>query len=146
MSDDVLTEIELMCQSYAIQFTHKGNGHVQLRGHGCLVNYYPLSKKKTVFCNGKTTTNCLPYDAIRICKLNGKVGLKPKNKTIKKNAPYDGYGVQHSECLIKHPYSGEKPPWDYPTLIMCYPDLLRIRAKKLLEEADNMENPEYYKD
>lgn len=141
-----LQDLEDMCKAHAIEFKHKGNGHVQLRAHGVLVNYYPLSKKQTIFCEGKSIPYCTHYDAVKMCKKKGKAGLKPKNKHISKYAPQGSNAVQHSECIIKHMYEGEKPPWDYPTRIMCYPDLLRLRAKKLLEEADNMENPEYYRD
>lgn len=144
MSD--LQDLEAMCIAHGLEFHHKGNGHVQIKGHGTVVNYYPLSKKQTIFCEGKSIPHCTHYDAIKLCKKNGVVGLKPKKKHISENAPDMKYGVQHSESVIKHPYEGIKAPWDYPSRILCYPDLYRIEARRLMQLADDMENPEMYKD
>jgi len=146
--DKIIEEIQQMASSYAIEFTDKGNGHIQLSGHGAIVNYYPLSKNKTVYINGKQTIkHCSAYDAIKLCMKNGVVGLKPRKKDISENvADHDFKTRTVNRCGAKHFYSGDKPPWEYPTMIRCWPDILRSEALKLTDEAVKMETPAAYID
>jgi len=145
--DSTLNELRLLTESYGLKFDDKGNGHVQLSNHGCMVNYYPLSKRRTVFCNGKTTKNCSHYDAIKICQQNGQTAIKVKKKNIKDNVAHGSILPQHTNPSgIKHLYNGEKPPWEFPTRILCCTDLLRIEARKLLDTVEQWETPEFYRE
>ena len=112
-----------------------GKGHHQISGHGCRVDYYPLSKRRTVFCNGKTTKDCSPYDAIKICQQNGVSGIKPKKRDISKNVVAGSVAPVKSPTLVKHLYCGERPPWEFPTMVQCVPDMLRIEAHQLTDKA-----------
>ena len=142
-----MNELKLLAESYGLKFEDKGNGHVQLSNHGCLVNYYPESKNRTVFCNGKTIKHCSNYDAIKLCMQNGKTGLKPKKRAIKNNVAQGSILPQKTNYSgVKHLYDGEKAPWEFQTHIMCCTDLLRIEARKLLDKAKQWETPDFYKE
>ena len=141
-----LTELENMCRSYALKYEDKGNGHIQISGHGCMVNYYPLSKRRTVYCNGVTTKDCSFFDAIKICQQNGATNIKVKNKNISKSVARGSFKTQKTESVVKHLYSGDTPPWEYPTRIMCWSDIYRIEAQKLLDMAMVVDSPACYED
>ena len=143
-----LSKLETMAESYGLTFKELANGHVQLSNHGVLVNYWPLSKNRTCHIQGKhPVKHCSHYDAVKLCMQSGKVGLKPKKEAITKNGTGFSLNPVHSNLAgIKHLYEGEKPPWEYPTKIMCYPDMLRLQANELLEQAKQQEEPLFYQD
>ncbi len=110
-----VTDCKLLADAYALQFRDMGNGHVQFSGRGVLVNYWPLSKKRTAHCpeTGRKETNCTPYDAVRMC-LQGKAShpLKAKAKVTKNRPMVEIAPVCTNPAGLKHFYSGDLPPWD----------------------------------
>lgn len=142
-----LKELRNMAESYAIEYSDKGNGHIQLSNHGILVNYWPLSKNRTChIANGKTVKHCSNYDAIKLCMVSGVSGLKPKKQKIAKNVAKHSFKELKSNSVVKNLYDGEKPPWEFPTKIMCYTDILRIEASNLMDTVAQMETKEFYQD
>lgn len=144
---NTIQELENMARSYGLEFSNKGNGHIQLSNHGFMVNYWPESKKKTVHANGVTHTHCSNYDAVKICLDGAKVGAKPDRKRIKKNVSHGDFKPKVSKKpRPRHLYSGEKPPWEYPSMIQCWPDIWRAEAFELQQRAANIECPMAYED
>lgn len=126
-------ELELLAKSHSIEFTDLGNGHVQLKGHGTLVNYWPESKNKTVHVkNGETIKHCSAWDAVRICMTSGKPGLRPKLKNISKNGPsFDLFPITTNPSGLRNFYNGKIPPWEFDEFIICESDRLRILANEM---------------
>ena len=130
-----LLEIQRLAEANALKFKDCGNGHIQISGHGTMVNYWPESKKRTAHCNGNTAPNCSAWDAVRLCLTNAKSVMKPKKTT--KNPPQVTLEPMTGNAAgIRHFYDGEKPPWEYPTMIQAHSDMLRIEAYQLQGEAD----------
>jgi len=135
-----LNEIDktrLLAETHALKFKDCGGGHVQISGHGILVNYWPLSKKKTVLCkDGEKHTHCSPWDAVQLCLVKAKRGMKPKKPST--NGPVEELlkPARTNPAGLKHLYSGKIPPWEFPTFIRAYSDQLRIDAHRLREQAD----------
>ena len=144
---NTISELKQMAESYGLDFKEVSSGHIQLSNHGTLVNYWPLSKNRTCHVkNGAVVKHCSNYDAVKLCMKSGKTGLKPKKKDIKENVAHGKFDTVQSDTCVKHLYNGEKAPWEFPSRIMCYPDILRIESRKLLNEAAQMETPEFYQD
>lgn len=132
MSDNPITDTKMLAEANALSFEDKGNGHVQISGHGALVNYYPLSKRRTVYIQstGESIKDCSPWDAVRACLTKSKAGMKPKKPT--KNRPQvDLRPKRTNPAGIRHTYRGSKPPWEYDHFIMAASDRVRIEAFKL---------------
>lgn len=131
-----------LAKSHALEFKDCGGGHVQIKGNGILVNYYPDSKNRTAYiAGGETIKHCNPYNAVKLCLVgNKKVKLKPKKKPSKHGPAFDPKPVTTNPAGIRNFYNGEKPPWEYPTKIMCQSDRLRIAAMRIRERADRMEH------
>ena len=134
-------DLKLLAAAYSIEFKDLGKGHIQLSNHGVLVNYWPLSKNRTCHIPGKEPVkHCSNWDAIQLCMKSGVKDLAPKKKTITKNRPAFSLNPVHTNPAgIKNLYSGEVPPWEFPTMIMCYSDMLRIEAYQLVCSAELME-------
>lgn len=85
---DYLAELKNLANSRGIEITIKPNGHVQIHGK-LLVNYYPLSKKKTAYIAStrKGVHNTTPKEAIRMSMKPPKCTKTPakrkKTKSIK---------------------------------------------------------------
>tara|TARA_Y100001951_G_scaffold105377_1_gene122740 strand:- start:3164 stop:3634 length:471 start_codon:yes stop_codon:yes gene_type:complete len=139
-------DTELLAKSYGLKFEDKGNGHVQIKGHGVLVNYYPDSKKKTVFCkDGRRATNCTPWDAVRMCLtkgqgVNAEQQMKPKK--VSTNRPqFDIKPVQTNPAGLAHFYAGNVPPWDESLgefAYVTFSDSVRAAAYRLEMDALEM--------
>ena len=138
---DKITEVQKLAEANALKFKDCGNGHVQISNHGVLVNYWPESAKRTVHvAGGESQKHCSPWDAVRLCLLSGKPGLKPKNKRITKNRPQvDLTDMKTNPANIRNFYDGKLPPWEHQTFIACEPDNIRICAYNLICEAEAME-------
>ena len=145
---NIIQELENMAKSYGLEFANKGNGHIQLSNHGFLVNYWPLSKNRTVHTSdGITHKHCSNYDAVKICMKNAKVGAKPIKKKIKENvADHDFKPHQSKKPKPRNLYSGEKPPWEYQSMIQCWSDIWRNEAYELQQRAANLECKTAYED
>jgi len=115
MSNDLIKETQQLAKSYAVDFKDCGNGHIQLRAHGVLVNYYPNSKQKSLYSPtlNRREKNCLPWDAIRLCQSGAKSNMKPK-KPAKNRAQFSLDPVKTNPAKLKHFYAGEVPPWELP--------------------------------
>lgn len=140
MSDPVADTMRL-AQSYGLDAKDCGNGHVQISGHGNLVNYYPASKKRSLWCPtlNRRETNCTPWDAVKLCMTEAKPGMKPKAaKEVKNVARVDLAPAKTNPADLKHFYEGETPPWDESLgefQVNAESDALRIRASRLDDEA-----------
>ena len=145
---DTIQELKRMAESYGLEFANKGNGHIQLSNHGFLVNYWPNSRKRTVYTSeGEKHAFCSNYDAIKICLKEAKVGAKPVKRKIKENpAEHDFKPKASKKPKAKHLYSGEKPPWEYPSMIQCWSDIWRSEAYELQQRAANLECADAYQD
>ena len=131
MSENI-TNTEALAKSYSLEFTDCGNGHVQIKGHGILVNYWPESKNRTAhIAGGPTIKHCNPYDAIKLCLSGGQPKLRPKAKSTQNAPQVDLEPIRTNPAGIRHFYDGNKPPWEFPSTIMAASDLLRIEAYKL---------------
>lgn len=138
-----MANTKALAESHNLKFKDHGNGHVQIEGHGVLVNYYPDSKKRTVYVKGGETLHHIgPYEAVKIC-LQGtsvkNVKVKPKKKPSKQGPAFDPKPITTNPAGLKHFYTGERPPWEYPTMIVCEPDRLRLQAHELRDQAIYME-------
>ena len=138
---DKVIETKQLAEANALKFSDFGNGHLQIEGHGIQINYWPNSKNRTAHIkNGEVIKHCSPWDAVRLCLISGKPGLRPKKKRITKNKPQVNLDslVTNPAC-IRHFYDGKSPPWEYEMMIVCESDNIRIQAYKLLCEAECMD-------
>ena len=133
MSKDPIHDTEQLCKAYALEFKDCGNGHVQLSGHGNLVNYWPLSKKRTAHPKGgEPVRHCKPWDAVRLCLHGAKASLRVKGTSkIKNQANFDIKPYHTNPAGIKHFYEGKRPPWEGKGFICAADDLMRIVAHRL---------------
>ena len=139
MSDNMLNT-EALAKSHGLEFTNHGDGHVQIKGHGVLINYWPDSKNRTAHVHGgQTLKHCNPYDAVKLCMTSGKTTLKPKHNPTENGPEIDLRPFTTNPAGVRHFYDGTKPPWEYPTKIMCESDNVRVRALALRNEADAMD-------
>ena len=137
-------ELERLAKAYSLTFKNLGNGHLQIEGHGAQVNYWPNSKNRTAHVKGgESTKHCAPWDVVRLCLQSGKQGLSPKKKNITKNKPQmDLKPVRTNPAGIKNFYKGLIPPWEFPTMIGCHSDNLRVKALHINQEADRQDQLE----
>lgn len=109
-------EVESLCKAYSLSFKDCGNGHLQISGHGVLVNYWPDSAKRTIHCpqTGRRERNCEPFDAIKICLHDAKSGTRPmRKKDIPKNRPaFSLKTVKTNPAGLRDFYSGSRSPWE----------------------------------
>lgn len=139
---ETLDDLKRLAEAYAVKFDDKGNGHIQLSAHGALLNYWPLSKNRTVHFNGQTIKHCSNWDAVKLLLSNGEQSLKPKDKHISKERPQVNLKpVTTNPAGVKHLYDGERAPWDYPVFIGAESDNLRVEALRLRDMADQMDMP-----
>lgn len=136
---DVIEQTKGYAESHGLEFKDCGNGHVQIKGHGALVNYYPMSKRRTAFnsTTGRTDTHCTPWDAVKLCMNSAKEEIKPKAKPSKRGPDFDVKPAK-TKTWVKNLYFGEVPPWDESLgdFRMAPSDVLRVQAKELLAQAD----------
>lgn len=137
---DLLADVKGLAESHGLQFKDCGGGHVQLLGHGSLVNYWPLSKKRTAHrvSDSRRETSVTPWDAVRLCLGAAKAGMRPKAAKYakKKQRPdFDIRPIKTNPAGLAHFYSGNRPPWEYPTFIAANSDLTRLAALDLRESA-----------
>lgn len=134
---DAIQQTESLAKANALEFKDHGNGHVQISGHGVLVNYYPLSKRRTAYnvSTGETIKDCGPWDAVKLCLTSAKNGMKPK-KPSKREPDVKLEPVTTNPAGLKHFYKGDVPPWEHPTFISAHSDLMRMEAYQLREAAD----------
>lgn len=131
--ENYLKQTEDLAKANSLEFKNCGNGHVQISGHGTLVNYWPNSKRRTAFFNGQTIKDCNPWDAVRLCLTKDKQAIKPKK--VSKKPPQVPLKPQASRSVVRHLYDGAIPPWEFPTFIAAHSDLLRIEAQQLIDQA-----------
>jgi len=113
VSKNLTTETKQLAKAYSVEFKDCGSGHIQLKGHGVLVNYWPESKRKTLYSPTleRRETNCLPWDAVRLCLSGAKPGMKP-SKPKKNRANFSLKPVHTNPAKLKHFYTGDTPPWE----------------------------------
>ena len=111
-----ITELKSLSAAHGIEFKDCGKGHIQLSAHGNLINYWPNSKKKTLYSPtlDLRENHVTPWDAIRLCMSKAKPGMRPKrNRDIPKNKPnFELKGVKRNPSGLKHLYSGDAAPWE----------------------------------
>lgn len=159
MSEDQVETTRRMAESHGLEFSDCGGGHVQIKGNGVLVNYYPVSRKRTAYCpdTGERLTNCTPYNACKIA-MRGKgqaSDLRPKaHRKPRKNGPpeKDTKPATTNPTGIRHFYDGDVPPWDEslgPFQFEADSDRMRYQALRKEDEAvamrakaDQLDQPE----
>lgn len=136
----LLEQTRALAESSALKFKDCGNGHVQISGHGRLVNYWPESKKRTAMSDtGRKEVNCSPWDAVRMCMTESAEGMKPKK--IPKNRPdFSLKPIITNPAKLKHFYDGDKPPWeeDNDHVMPWSTDELRLSAYRLHCDAQRL--------
>jgi hypothetical protein len=151
---DPLSETKSLAEAYGLQFTDCGNGHVQIKGHGNLVNYWPNSKARSLWSPtlNLRESHCTPWDAVSICLKGSKEGMKTEAaKAVVKGkgrAQHSFKKVSTNPAGVKNFYEGETPPWDekFTTLITSQSDRIRrvahnakCRYERLMTKALEME-------
>lgn len=143
---DPITDTKRMAESHGLQFDDRGGGHVQIRGNGMLVNYYPLSKRRTAYCpdSGERLTNCTPFNACKLAmKGNGKAkDIRPKahRKPSKQGPSKEDVKPSHTNPAgLRHFHDSDVPPWDESLGDFTYlSNSDRLRAKACQIEAEAM--------
>ena len=133
---DRLQETKALAKAYSVEFKDCGNGHIQLSAHGNLVNYYPDSKKRTLYSPtlDRRENHVSPWDAVRLCLSEAKKGMRPmKKKDIPKGqAQFSLKPVKANPAGLVHLYNGDAPPWEGSGFEFCAEsDKLRHRARQL---------------
>ncbi len=142
---DPIQETRAMAEAHGLKFKDCGNGHVQISGHGQLVNYYPTSKNKTLYSPtlNMREAHCTPWDAITICMKGAKSGMTPKSvKAIRKGKQrpqHDFKKVITNPAGIQHLYDGEAAPWEGTQFICAQSDRIRLVANRARERAIRLE-------
>ncbi|WP_435310670.1 hypothetical protein [Primorskyibacter sedentarius] len=135
---NIIEQTKSLAESHALEFKDCGNGHVQISGFGKLVNYWPTSRNMTAHVVGQQPVkHCRPWDAVKLCL--GGTALKPDKKPSKNGPDFIPKAVRTNPAGVKHLYSGDIPPWEFPTFISAHSDDLRIQAYNLRCEADQMD-------
>lgn len=115
---DLIESTQRMAESHGLEFRDCGGGHVQVRGNGVLVNYWPISKRQTAHCpeTGESVSNCTPYNAIKLA-MKGRSGSPPRPKAHREPSKKGPLArdiepkVTNSSGLV-HFHDGDMPPWD----------------------------------
>lgn len=140
MSD--LLDIQRLAESHGLTFKDCGNGHVQISGHGNLVNYYPFSKRRSLWSPtlNRRETNCTPWDAVRLCMNQAKQGMKPKAKPPRNRPEVDLTPVHTNPAGLRHFYKGDVPPWDESLgdFQLLGTDPIRAAAYELEQDAADL--------
>lgn len=136
-----INQIKAIAEERGVQFNNCGNGHVQLVG-AVLVNYYPLSKKRTAYIGGTTEGKnyVQPEQAVRMALSPLKkdvAGITPGKRRSKgyKGARGSIWRKQNGKChYCKFPMllSGNPTDDDYMTIDHVFP-----LAKGGLDNANN---------
>ena len=136
-----IDQTRMLAESHALEFKDNGGGHIQISGHGIQVNYWPDSKNQTAhMVGGDTIKHCRPFDAVKLCMTKGKTDLRIKKKHVSKNGPdFSLKPVRTNPAGIIHFYSGAIPPWEFPTMIRCESDNIRLESMALRDKADMMD-------
>ena len=140
MSNNPIFDTKALCEAHGLVFTDCGNGHIQIKGCGRMVNYWPLSKKQTAYRDdGRKETNCRPYDAVRLC-MGKDVSLASKQQPAKNRPQIDLEPIVTNPAGLKHFYSGDLPPWEESlgNFELYYTDSIRMAAYRLEQDAMEM--------
>lgn len=139
---DPIEETRRLAESHGLEFKDCGQGHVQIKGHGNVVNYWPLSKKQTVHAPTlkRRERHCKPWDAVKLCMANAQPNMKPKAKPSK-NGP-DRSALKNKRtnpANLRHFHADmDVPPWDESLGEFSYltnSDRLRAKAYQVKMEA-----------
>lgn len=141
--NDIATT-KALAESHGLKFIDRGNGHVQIQGHGVMVNYWPSSKKRTAHRTGfAPVQNCTPWDAVKMAITNGAtISLKPAiaKKVAKQPKGPQGFGAVYvsNGAGVRHLYNGKRPPWEFASMVMSEPDRIRVDAYLAHARAEQM--------
>lgn len=136
---ETILQTQRLAESHALIFKDCGKGHVQIRGHNVLVNYWPESAKRTAYnvTTGEKLTNCTPWDAVRLCLKTADKRVRPDKKPSENGPDFATDPITTNPAGIVHLYRGKRPPWDLPgDFRMTKSDQLRVQARRLLDEAE----------
>lgn len=148
-----LEQLKTLCQQYSLTLKECSDNHVQVSGHGVLVNYWPTSKRRTAHRVGSDPVkDCQPFDVIKLAMAKGaEVSLRPKaaKEIVKQKAPPDkSPPMRMNTAGVVNFYSGDIPPWEFKTMISSESDNIRVEAWHLENQviamrarADDMELP-----
>lgn len=139
---DRISETRRLAESHGLDFRDCGEGHIQIRGNGLVVNYWPMARKQTVYCPelGRRETGCTPWNAVKMCMAGGKRDLRPKahKKPPKRGpSPKDTKTKHSNPAGLCHFYGGDVPPWDDSLGEFRYigTDVMRAHALDLERQA-----------
>lgn len=137
---DLIAETKSLAKAYNVDFKECASGHIQLRAHGNLVNYWPNSKNKTMHSPtlDRHEKHVLPWDAIKLCLSDAKPGMRPmKKRDVPKNkANFSLEPARTNPSRLKHFYDGTEPPWEGEGFEFIKPsDELRHQARSLESKA-----------
>lgn len=131
----VVDELRNLCRSYSVKLEEFANGHFRLSNHGVSADYWPHSKRRTVFMNGVTTPHCAPFDVIQMIR-RGAVTPQHKRGSAGKKAPPKKIGPVRTKGWAKH-LDNSEIPWEGEEYV--HPsDELRRKAWQLENEATNL--------
>lgn len=89
MTDSAITKL---ATQRGLTVEDHGNGHFQILGGSCLVNYYPLSKRRSAYIagtTGKARSNVTPQQAVEMAFESAPAGWacpwKEKENSSSKN-------------------------------------------------------------
>lgn len=135
---DPIKDTASLARAHGLEFKDCGGGHVQISGNGVLVNYYPLSKRRSVYVpkTGLRESNVGPWNAVRLCLTSGAGKMRPTRKPPKNQPEVNLTPAVTNPAGIRHFYAGDTPPWDFPEMVTAASDQLRIEAHELLVAAD----------
>lgn len=108
---DSIQELRQLCDSYTVKLEEFGNGHCRLSNHGVSLDYWPNSKKRTVFKDGQRIEHVSPFDAVQLLKRDAQVSVrKPKKRPTA--PPKNIKPARTNPAGLKHFYEGDDPPWE----------------------------------
>lgn len=140
-----IDDLKALCESYNVELQEFPNGHYRLSNHGVSLDYWPMSKKRTVFKSGQRIEHIAPFDAVMLLKKDAKVSVD-KKRVIKK-APPKNFKPVHTKGVCKHK-DMRAIPWEGPEWL-AESDKVRLEAKGFQDKAielnaiaDDMDDPE----
>jgi len=106
---------------------------------GSYTSWADCKKQVDGFSHAKFKGFKREYNAQDYLKFHTSRGLPGLAITGKSTTKFTDQPKTTNPAGIKHLYTGKLAPWEYTTNILCYPDLLRLEAHLLLQEAEQQE-------
>lgn len=137
-----LKKLQQLAPAYGLEVIDRGYGHYQIKGGQCLVNWYPLSRKRTMYVAGTTQgiEYAVPEQVIKAARGLGWTFTPRKNKKRKGTKILRGQFQEGKtrcylcgELMSQDKYILAKEPWRKVTVDHVVP-----LAKGGLDNPNNM--------